>query len=180
VEYQISPPVADAGGVPYSATTELYTTGPSTLSGIEEIFPSTRDTVTLTAGATYAMRGLVLTSRTESTSRTVSLLFLGTATFTTFSYLTIGSSGAGTYRNTAPWTQRGTIAAAATQVNTSANHLYREIFIEAGYIVVNAGGTLIPSIRYSGAGASDTTIYAGSYLELTLLGSGTVVNQGWT
>lgn len=109
-------------------------------------------------------------------SHTTSLLFGGTATYTSLRWMADVANPTGTVI-AAPSRMIGASAAAVvvTAANTSATE---NLFITwNGYIRTNGAGTIIPQFQYSAAPGGAPTIKANSYFRLHGLGSGSAVTN---
>jgi hypothetical protein len=127
----------------------------------QAVFPSTEDELTVVAGMTYRFQAkYLLTKGTNSVNPRV--LFGGTATFTTIAYTSLAIIVAAGAVGTAI-TGRFVVATAVTVV-ASAAAAAANIILD-GEFEVNAGGTLIPQVSWSGATGATPTVIVGSYFE---------------
>ena len=148
----------------------------SSAVGAQRIFATpTTGALTLAANTTYLIDSLItLTVGTGLASNNFS--FGGTATVTSVMYETVcldvaAAATTGT-ATTAFWTSMagGAMDAANTSPNTA--------FTVKGVIRVNAGGTIIPQIAFSGAPGGTPQINTNSFMKFTAVGNGTVNQIG--
>lgn len=140
-------------------------------------FP-TNGGVTLKANQTYFFEGYLRLSRAAgTTSHTTSLLFGGTATLTSISWMSMQNTGdaagvGGISRSNAE-------VATATSIKAASTSGTEQImcFVK-GVVRTNAAGTLIPQFQYSAAPGGAPTVLAGTFFRLKPVGIGSLVESG--
>lgn len=140
-------------------------------------FP-TQGAVTVTGDTLYYMEGHLYTTRAAgAVSHTTSLLFAGTATLTSISY--VAKAQVGDTDALLPLSRVVSRVATATVVKAASTSTTEAISIDLeGFVRINAGGTFIPQFIYSAAPGGAPTIKANSGFRLTPIGSGSFVSSG--
>lgn len=142
--------------------------------------------VTLTAGKTYCFEFMYNLTNTGTTSHTWATLFAGTATFNAGSSYTVAGVTGTTASTPASGGLSGFISGTTLStavVVTAASTSATEQVTVTGYgtFSVNAGGTVIPSLKASARpGASGTpgvVVIAGSYFRIWQMGSANFVGN---
>lgn len=143
----------------------------------QTIFPGGGSTtITVPSSTTYIFEGVYTISSTGTTSRTISLLFGGSATFTTLRYTAVASNGTtGTTQSTVTTVST---AATATAITAAVAAATVNVITVRGMIRVNAGGTIIPQFQYSAAPGVAPTVAGNSFFRMYAVGSNTVLNVG--
>lgn len=181
---QLSNAAITDGSVPYSSlTNKLNLNRKSVLlqSAAQGIFDSSIDAVTVLANTTYLIRGALFINLAVTLNTFISSSFLGTATYTSF-------NGTINQRIMDTFNIGLTASARVNHITTAAATAITAIFGTSGdrnyffyynlIAVINAGGTMIPSISFSQTPANGTYIgYAG--LEIIPIGSNTFTQQNW-
>lgn len=176
---QLTPVTLPTGSTPYSALSNLLTVGPHTglnQSAAQKVFDNS--TITLIAGMKYKMRGHYTIDWGGTTAgMTMSLLFGGTATFTSFGYVVdnVRTTPAG---GLIAMSQLSVATAAATVCTTSST-TQLAMFRFEGFFTVNTGGTFIPQFQTNATPTQVPVVQASSYLELIPLGAGFTSQGGW-
>jgi hypothetical protein len=140
----------------------------------QAIFPSTEDAITLVAGMTYRFRAVYHLTK-GGNSVTLATVFGGDATLTTIAYHTVGSIGSANTANTAQTALP--IQAASTTVLAASAATQCRVKLE-GELEVNAAGTLIPQVAFSGATGSTPTVAVGTWFEIWPLGINPITKSG--
>jgi hypothetical protein len=152
----------DITGTDGNATQAVFTTGTFTAAG----------------STTYAFDAFYhITRAAGSTSHTTSVLFSGTATYTSVRYLAQVTNPTG---NVLGAVQQIIAADQNAVVLTAANTSTTEnLMINLkGIIRVNGAGTIIPAFQYSAAPGGAPTIKANTYFRMRKLGSDVVTAAG--
>jgi hypothetical protein len=144
-------------------------------TSVQPIFPAANDSLTVVAGQSYRFESLIkLTKGTNAVSLNFALVPT-TATFTTCNYVSFSTAAAS-----------GTAAAAimnnhevatTTVVAASSASVNMRIFL-TGEFEINAGGTIAPSVIWSGATGSTPTVNVGSFFECWPTGANPVTIHG--
>jgi len=151
-----------------------YLTPIGTASTLKQLFnASTNGAITVEASTAYEFECLVRLTGLSGTSGTFGFGFLGTATYTRVSYLAIANKTASGVQTASSHT----FGIAATYTIISAANTTTTGYVSVkGILIINAGGTVIPSM---GAQFTSTyTVVAGSYFKITKLGSNTLTTVG--
>jgi hypothetical protein len=140
---------------------------------------TTNGAYTVLGNTTYEFEAIYLVTNTGTTSHTWSVLFGGTATFTSIAYsiqarTDTASAPSGNnhyfgYANVAT-------AVAATAASTSATE--NVVIKLRGLMRVNAGGTVIPQVQLSAAPGGTQTMKANSFFRPWQIGSGSIATVG--
>lgn len=164
---------------PYFTALTADRTGSDT-SSAQAVFGSTEDAITLPAATSYHFKALYYITRSAgTTSHTTSVLFGGTATFTSIMYVIESTTTTGAPTATTNSQQLVATAATATVAATTSTSATENIVIKLeGIMRINASGTVIPQIQYSAAPGGAPTFKANSYFMLTPIGSDTVASVG--
>ena len=169
-------PVASARGVSPSMMFAITAAGDVALAtSITEqaAFTSTNDVWTLASATTYMIEGMYYISKSGTTAA-VGIGFSGGATLTAILYNAnswIGAIG------TSSATSQMTMVAASANTNVIATSVTACYVYFKGLIQVNAGGTIIPSVKWSASNTSPT-MKAGSFITFTPIGTNTVTKIG--
>ncbi|RWM26885.1 hypothetical protein [Mesorhizobium sp.] len=144
----------------------------------QPVFAPAQDTFNLKAGTLYRFKGLYIIARgAGTTSHTTSLLWGGTATFTSFDALAKVSNGdAGTLGAVVDKEITVATGTVVTAANTSATESVK-VMIE-GEMRVNAAGTFIPQFQYSAAPGGAPAIRRGSFFEIWPIGPAAFTSNG--
>lgn len=143
--------------------------------GVQSVFPSAIDVITVEANTTYMFEGQYLIT-TGTTTHTTAMAFAlgGGASVTSFEYTAILWSAA---LNTITTTQSTThVSGVASKVlNATSGAAYTTIIFK-GIARINAGGTITPQINFSANPGGTNQTLVGSYIQFTPIGSGTVTS----
>lgn len=133
-------------------------------------FP-TAGAVTVAAGTWYKFRGILRISRAAgTTSHTTGVLFGGTASLTQINWF--GRAKEGDANDLQDISGFWSLAATIQVLKAASTSATEQILIEVvGMVKINAGGTFIPQFQYSAAPGGAPSILAGSFFEMTPLGS---------
>lgn len=150
----------------------------SDTSTAQPVFAAAQDTFTAEASTDYLFDAFYhITRAAGTTSHTTSLLFGGTATFTSVRYAILVSNPTG---NTLSAVNSivGDVATAVaiTAANTSATE--NLIIRLVGNMRINGAGTIIPQFKYSAAPGGAPTTKADSYFRLIKAGTNSAVTLG--
>lgn len=140
----------------------------------QAIFPAADDAFTVVAGQQYRF---LLAGRFVKGVNSVSLrlVFGGTATFTTCNYVAIGGTGAsGTA--VAPGMNNGEAATVTDIVLAGTGVNARTLVV--GEFEINAGGTIIPQVSWSGATGATPAVSVGTFFEMWPEGANPVTSIG--
>jgi hypothetical protein len=140
----------------------------------QAIFPTANDALTVVAGMTYRFRSAIHLTK-GANSVTLAAVFGGAATMTTFNYAAVGSIGTANTANTAQVS--APTQAASTVITAASTALQARAFLE-GEFEVNAGGTFIPQVAWSGATGSTPTVAVGTWFELWPVGANPITSIG--
>jgi microcystin-dependent protein len=152
----------------------------SNADAAQAVFGSDEDTITLPPNTTYHFKALYYITRAAgSTSHTTSVLFGGTATFTSIMYTIESTTTTGAPSATTASQQLVATAATAVVAATTSTSTTENIVIKLeGIMRIDDSGTVIPQFKYSAAPGGAPTIKANSYFMLTPLGAGDVASSG--
>lgn len=150
------------------------------VSTAQAVFGSSEDSITLPASTSYHFKGLYYITRAAgTTSHDTSVLFGGTATFTSIGYVIESTTTTGAPTATTASQQLvSTVATAFVAATTSTSATENIVIKIEGIMRINASGTVIPQFQYSAAPGGAPTVKANSYFMLTPLGSNTVASTG--
>lgn len=164
---------------PYFTALTADRSGSDTNSA-QAVFGSSEDAITLPAATAYHFKALYYITRSAgTTSHTTSVLFGGTATYTSIMYVIESTTTTGGPTATTNSQQLVATAATATVAATTSTSATENIVIKLeGIMRINASGTVIPQIQYSAAPGGAPTFKANSYFMLTPIGSNTVASVG--
>lgn len=164
---------------PYFTALTADRTG-SDVNTAQAVFGSSEDAITLPASTSYHFKALYFITRAAgSTSHTTSVLFGGSATFTSIMYAIESTTTTGAPSATTASQQLVATAATATVAATTSTSTTENIVIKLeGIMRINGSGTVIPQFQYSAAPGGAPTIKANSYFMLTPIGSDTVASVG--
>lgn len=169
-----TPPTVSLTGYPRTIVQTMaaaFTGGDVTT--VQPFFSAASQAVTLEAGKTYLLEGMILMSRAAGiTSHTIATMFAGTATFAAFGYVCDCRDGA--YLAATPIRPyinhyNGTVPATAITVNVAQTTVNSTAFYFKGKFTVTAAGTLIPQFQYSAAPGGTPVIDASSWFAYTKL-----------
>jgi microcystin-dependent protein len=138
--------------------------------------------VTVAGSTAYDIDMLLIGTNTGTTSHTWGILFAGSATITAAGTLLKVSSYTAT--SNALTTETGIYIVGAnissvTAITAASTSATENVSIRIrGTININAGGTLIPQVKFSAQPNGTEKILAGSFIQLTPLGSNTVTQNG--
>lgn len=138
------------------------------------VFTAAQDTFTAEADTTYLFWAYYSLT-TGATSHTTSVLFGGTATFTSIAYSSQAVSAAAATLTAGQYLE---VEAATAAVVTAASTAVRTKILLQGSMQINAAGTVIPQILFSADPTGTLSVNIGSYLLLVPVGSKTVVSSG--
>lgn len=141
----------------------------------QTLFASGSDVLTVQAATTYFFEAFYYLT-TGTTTHTTATAFGGTATLTNILYWAeIVSSAATTIATASSWLE--VVSAAATVLNATSTAASTKIRLR-GVIRVNAGGTLIPQIKFSANPTGTNLGKTNSWFRLWPVGSNTVAAIG--
>jgi hypothetical protein len=140
----------------------------------QPLFAAAGDTLAVIGATSYRFR-CAYRLTTGATSVTVSFLFGGDATFTTCNYIAFATDAAS--GTPAAATLQNAEAATAVVVNAAGTGVNKRAYIE-GEFETNAGGTIIPSIKFSADPQGTETVNVGSFFEIWELGDAPVTTIG--
>jgi hypothetical protein len=168
--------LSGTGYVPVTMFARL--TSDNTISNVDtdqDVFSSTLNSWTLQGSTTYWIEGEYYTTH-SATAHSIAIGFAGTATFTSVSYSSLAWI---TAAGTQTLTQAATLiqSASMTVVNTSGSNA-QEVVKFSGFISVNAGGTVIPQLKFSVAPGGTVLVKAGTYIKFTPVGTSSVESIG--
>lgn len=144
----------------------------------QPVFAAAQDTFAASATTTYEFDAVYWIVRAAgTTSHTTSVLFGGTATFTSVEYLAqITNPTGNALANVQQIMGSGAGAVVLTAANTSATE---NVMVKLrGIIRINAAGTLIPQFQYSAAPGGAPSIKRNSYFRLKVMGTNTATIIG--
>lgn len=141
----------------------------------QNLFPSVRDTLTVSDNTTYLFEAM-LDIGTGTTTHTKAFGFGGTATFGSCKYMSMLFSGAA---NTITTTQStlDVAAATATVLNATSTDVTAKILLR-GIFRITTGGTIIPQITFSAGPGSTCVLKANSYFKAVPIASDTATFIG--
>lgn len=165
----------------YQSLTADYTLT-STATAQKAFNASTNGAVTVPASTGYFVDWLMAGTNTGTTSHTWGVLLAGTATIT----------AAGTMLYAQAYTQTsnaltavsgiyivGAGVSSSTAITAASTSATENVVIRVcGRININAGGTLIPQVKFSADPVGTQKILAGSHFRLTPIGAGTATTVG--
>jgi hypothetical protein len=148
----------------------------------QSIFDSANDVLTLAASTSYMFEAVYFITRAAgSTSHVTTILFGGTATFTSIGYLAAVSNLIGTPPTVTLTNAQHTWATAAsglTVIGTSVATTENLMIKLRGIVRVNGAGTIIPQFQYSAAPGGAPTFRANSFIRFWPVGSDAVAAVG--
>jgi hypothetical protein len=146
-------------------------------TSLQAIFPAADDALTVIAGMTYRFRVAV---RVTTGANSLSLQFSvgGTATFTTFNYITHGAAGSASGGIATSAMNNSESATALTAVTTTSASTPSRRFTIEGDFEVNAAGTLIPQVRMTAISGATPAVEVGSFFECWPTGANPVTTIG--
>lgn len=139
---------------------------------------STNGAITLPASTSYEFVAVYFISNVGTTSHTWSVLFGGTATFTSIDYLaTVSASDAGNALTAASHFQAlAATALVITPASTSATQYV--IVVLRGIMRVNGAGTVIPQVKLSAATSGASKMLRNSHFRCWPIGTNSVATVG--
>lgn len=141
-------------------------------TSVHPIFNATTNgALTVAAATTYLFEMVIIGSGFSSSAHTLSLSFAGTATYTAVGYLAQTSVAAG-----GAISQFSSAVATATAVTASTTSTLLNAVVK-GVMLINAAGTVIPSITQGTASAA-ASVGVQSYFRCWPVGSNTVTSVG--
>jgi hypothetical protein len=143
--------------------------------GVQPVFPTTIDVVTLEANTTYLMTGQYILN-TGATTHTTAMAFAlgGSASVTSFEYLVNMWSSA---INTISTTQSSThVSGVASKVLNATSTAVWTLIQFTGMVRMNAGGTITPQINFSANPTGTNLTKVGSFIQFVPIGTGSVVS----
>ncbi|RUU46634.1 hypothetical protein EOC93_02350 [Mesorhizobium sp. M6A.T.Ce.TU.002.03.1.1] len=144
----------------------------------QNVFAAAQDELTVAALTTYEFEAQYVISRAAgAVSRTLSVLFGGTATFTSIDYTAETSSAIGNVL--APKSEIVGNAATALTVTAPSIETTENIRVRLrGTLRVNAGGTIIPQFQFSAEAGGVPTVKRNSFFRARPIGLNTMLSQG--
>ena len=143
--------------------------------GVQPIFESARDRLTVDGSMTYLFKMFVQGTNGTTTCLKGFSFDGGTCTFTSILWDMIGQHVASGSTGTTQSTAHGAVA---TVINTLATGTTSWWVKYEGIMRINAGGTLLPQFRYSADPTTSYVIKKDSYMYLIPLGSNTTYSGG--
>lgn len=142
---------------------------------VQPAFPTTIDVWTLQGNTTYYFRGsYIITSGSTSHSVGMSFALGGGASLTRINYTTLGKqSGTATGTPTMQTVSTNANTAATTAATTGLHTITFE-----GWITINAGGTVTPSVTFSADPTGTILMKTDSWIMFTPVGDGSFVSAG--
>lgn len=139
---------------------------------------STNGSLTVQGSTTYLVEGVYNITSTGTTSHTWGASIAGTATLTSgmLTYLADGAAGNALRTITSIYTTTPGTNVVLTGASTSATENVTITF--KGILRINAGGTIIPTVKLSAGTSGTPTMLANSYFIATPLGTSSVTNIG--
>jgi hypothetical protein len=143
----------------------------------------TNGEITLTAGMTYLMEGMVTVTNTAapSASHSYSISFAASGTLSSISYTVDATVSAGAPASGTTTVARASSTAVSALQVTAASTASSEvaIFLIRGVVRSSTSGTFAPQIRFdSNAPGGTSTVAADSYFKLTPVGTASVISVG--
>lgn len=137
----------------------------------QPIFDTTLDTITVIGSTAYIIDAHFHIETTGTTSHTLSLLFGGTATFTSIGYGAWVTNAATEVLGTPStiWSSVATATAVSSALASATHHTV----IMKGIMRINAAGTVIPQYQWSAAPGVAGVTLANSYFMLHPIGINT-------
>lgn len=171
--------VSTAQVAPYFTCLATDFTG-TDVNTAQPVFGTSQDAFTSPASMTYEFEALYYITRAAgSTSHTTSVLFGGSATFTSILYTIESTTTTGAPTATTASQQLVAAVATATVAATTSTSTTENIVIKLkGIMRINGSGTIIPQFQYSAAPGGVPTVKANSYFKLTPMGDNTVTAYG--
>ncbi len=141
----------------------------------QAVFPGAYDTITVSGSTMYFFDAVYFITN-GTVAHTTEVLFAGTATFTFIRYYSLGHT---TAANTGTATQTSGWSTAVTGFNVlaSSGNAGKAITLR-GVFSVNAGGTIIPQIRFGTDPTGTNLTKAGSYFRIYPVGVNTIASLG--
>lgn len=147
----------------------------SASSSAQAAFGAAQDTLTVESSTTYFFEALYYMT-TGTTTHTKSTLFAGTATFTACHYMSAAWNGVDLAINTTPSFKMNNVATEMVVIATS-TAASAEIWLR-GVMRINAGGTLIPQIKFSANPTGTNLMKTGSFFQMFPAGSSSAQSVG--
>jgi hypothetical protein len=148
----------------------------SSATGLQAVFATANDEVSLSAGTTYRFDAVYLITKGTVTTCTVNTGFtFTTGTITSINYWANGTSASVDANATGQTVYVDRLA--STGITNTGTATAAIIHI-TGTIVVSTAGTLMPQIAFSAAPGGTNTVNAGSYFEIWPVGTDTVTAVG--
>jgi hypothetical protein len=136
---------------------------------------SANGAITLKAGFSYYFEAFYFITNTGTTAHTWSVLFGGTATYTSIVYSIVGNSLTAAGTGVGVLFGMGNSAAAFVATPSSTSATENAAITLQGVITINAGGTVIPQVQLSAAPGGTQLMKAGSNIVFyELAGQGAV------
>lgn len=140
---------------------------------------STNGAVTLASSTSYEFEAQYVITNTGATSHTWSVLFAGTATFTSLLYTATGRTGDTSAATLTAEKSAYTTAATALVVTDASTTATEFVIIKLrGILRVNAGGTVIPQVKLSAQANGTQKMLANSFIKFRPFGSDTETTTG--
>ena len=171
--------VSTAQVAPYFTALASDFTG-TDVNTAQPVFDTGQDAITLPASTAYSFEALYYITRAAgSTSHDTSVLFGGTATFTSIMYSIESTTTTGAPVSTTASQQLVATAATAVVAATTSTSTTENIVIKLkGIMRINGSGTVIPQFQYSAAPGGVPTVKANSFFMLMPMGANTVTSYG--
>jgi hypothetical protein len=134
---------------------------------------------TVLGNTTYEFEAVYLITNTGTTSHTWSVLFGGTATFTSLAYSIEARSDAASTPSTTGHNFGFAKVATAVAVTAASTSATENVVIKLrGLMRINAGGTLIPQVKLSAATGGTEKMLANSFFRCWQIGNGSIATVG--
>lgn len=163
-------------------TSIISDTAGSNVNTAQNIFGTTEDVLTVAASTSYAFEAVYFITRAAgTTSHTTSILFGGSATFTSIGYLAAVSNVAGTPPTVTLTNAQhtwSTTAAGVTVIAASTSATENLLIKLRGILRIANAGTIIPQFQYSVAPGGAPTFRANSFFRCWPIGSNTIAAVG--
>lgn len=150
----------------------------SSATGVQSVFGSAQDVITLEANTTYKVRGRYRVTTGTTTTKTTSIAFAagGGLTITNMALFVRAYNAVA---NTTVTATNGTVITQLASTVVTATATTGGVVIEfEGTIRVNVGGTLTPQVAFSAAPGATCQVEANSFIEFIPEGSGTFASYG--
>jgi hypothetical protein len=157
------------------ATIASGTVALSSATGLQSLFASANDAVSLSANTTYRFEGDYFITKGTTTTCTVNTGFTYSGTMATIAYAAMGMSAAAD----ANATTQGVYVDRLTSTAITATGVAAGVMLHiSGRLVTTTAGTLTPQIAFSAAPGGTNTVNAPTYFEIWPVGIDTMTSIG--